>query len=73
MYPQGACRIRKAPSSPTAAQYFKLFKPQDWRKRSAEARRRNCAVLPKTAPAEHPVTDVLPGLFFDGLSGARVV
>ena len=46
MYPQGACRIRKAPSSPTAAQYFKLFKPQDWRKRSAEARRRNCAVLP---------------------------
>ena len=26
--------------------YFKLFKPQDWRKRSAEARRRNCAVLP---------------------------
>ena len=27
--------------------YFKLFKPQDWRKRSAEARRRNCAVLPK--------------------------
>ena len=27
--------------------YFKLFKPQNWRKRSAEARRRNCAVLPK--------------------------
>ena len=26
--------------------YFKRFKPQDWRKRSAEARRRNCAVLP---------------------------
>ena len=25
--------------------YFKLFKPQDWRKRSAEARRRNRAVL----------------------------
>ena len=27
--------------------YFNLFKAQDWRKRSAEARRRNCAVLPK--------------------------
>ena len=26
--------------------YFKLFKPQNWRKRSVEARRRNCAVLP---------------------------
>ena len=53
--------------------YFERFKPQDWRKKSAEARRRNCAVLPKTAPAEHPFPDVLPGLFFDGLSGARVV
>ena len=30
--------------------YFKLFKPQDWRKRSAEARRRNCTVLPYTTP-----------------------
>ena len=37
MYPQEACRICKAPSSPTAAQYFKLFKPQNWRKRSIEA------------------------------------
>ena len=27
--------------------YFKLFKPRDWRKRSAEARGRNCAVLPQ--------------------------
>ena len=27
----------------------------------------------KTAPAEHPETDVLPGLFFDCLSGVRVV
>ena len=27
--------------------YFKLFKPKNWRKRSVEARRRNCAVLPK--------------------------
>ena len=27
--------------------YFKFFKPQNWRKRSAEARGRNCAVLPK--------------------------
>ena len=26
--------------------YFKLFKPQNWRKRSAEARRHNRAVLP---------------------------
>ena len=46
MYPQGACRIRKAPSSLTAAQYFTLFKPQNWRKRSVEARRSNCTVLP---------------------------
>ena len=30
----------------TAALYFKLFKPPNWRKRSAEARRHNCAVLP---------------------------
>ena len=30
----------------TAALYFELFKPQNWRKRFAEARRRNCAVLP---------------------------
>ncbi len=28
--------------------YFKLFKPQNWQKGSAEARRRNCAVLPYT-------------------------
>ena len=27
--------------------YFEVFKPQNWRKRSTEARRRNCAVLPK--------------------------
>ena len=27
----------------------------------------------KTAPAEHPFPDVLPGLFFDCLSGVRVV
>ena len=26
--------------------YFELFKPQNWRKRSAEARRHNRAVLP---------------------------
>ena len=26
--------------------YFSLFKPQNWWKRSVEARRRNCAVLP---------------------------
>ena len=28
--------------------YFELFKPRNWRKISAEARRRNCAVLPYT-------------------------
>ena len=27
--------------------YFKLFKPQNWRKRSGETRGHNCAVLPK--------------------------
>jgi len=27
--------------------YFELFRPQNWWKRSADARRRNCAVLPK--------------------------
>ena len=37
--PQGVCRIRKAPLSPTAAQYFKLFKPKDWQKRSDVRRR----------------------------------
>ena len=30
----------------TAALYFKFYKLQDWGKRSAEARRRNCTVLP---------------------------
>lgn len=30
--------------------YFKLFKPQDWREKSAEVRRRNCAVLPYIIP-----------------------
>ena len=32
MYPQGACRIRKAPSSWAAAQYFKFFKLHSWGK-----------------------------------------
>ena len=27
--------------------YFELFKLRNWRKRSAEVRRHNCAVLPK--------------------------
>ena len=31
----------------TAALYFAFFKLQDWGKRSAAVRRRNCAVLPK--------------------------
>ena len=43
---KGHARIRMAPLSPTAATYFSFFKPPDWRKRSVEARRRNCAVLP---------------------------
>ena len=43
---EGHARIRMAPLSPTAATYFSLFKPQNWRKRSGEACRRNCAVLP---------------------------
>jgi hypothetical protein len=29
VYPQGACRIRKAAKPPTAAQYFKFFIPMD--------------------------------------------
>ena len=33
-------RIRKAPLSPTAAQYFKFFKPKSRRKRSDDGRRR---------------------------------
>ena len=33
-------------NAPEYCMYFKRFKPQNWRKRSAEARRRNCAVLP---------------------------
>ena len=33
--------------------YFKLFKPQDWRKRSGEARRRNCAGLPHQKKQRH--------------------
>ena len=31
--------------------YFELFKLRNWRKRSAEVRRHNCAVLPKFYPA----------------------
>ena len=27
--------------------YFELFKPQNWRKRSIEARRHNCALMPQ--------------------------
>ena len=40
MYPQGACRIRKAAKPPTAAQYFKIFKPISWGERPAERRSR---------------------------------
>ena len=36
---KGICRIRKAPLSPTAAQYFKFFKPKNWQKRSDVRRR----------------------------------
>jgi len=45
VYPQGACRIRKAAKPPTAAQYLKLFKPMDRQKISGEGRRRNDAAL----------------------------
>ena len=47
MHPQGVCRIRKPAALATAALYFKFFKPKYWDKRSADVRRRNCAVLPK--------------------------
>ena len=40
VYPQGACRIRKAAKPPTAAQYFKIFKPISWGERPAERRSR---------------------------------
>ena len=43
--------------------YFKLFKPQDWRKRSAEARRRNCAVLPILS------SSIQPSLTLSALAG----
>ena len=33
--------------------YFKLFAADLWRKRTAKARRRNCAALPKVSPVEH--------------------
>jgi len=46
VYPQGACRIRKAAKPPTAAQYLKLFEPMDRRKISGEGRSCNCAGLP---------------------------
>ena len=36
---KGHTRIRKTPSASTAAIYFSLFEPQNWRKRSAAARR----------------------------------
>ena len=39
-YPQGARRIRKAAKPPTAAQYFKIFKPISWGERPAERRSR---------------------------------
>ena len=47
MHPQGVCRIRKPAALATAALYFKFSKLQDWGKRSAAVRRRNCAVLPE--------------------------
>ena len=47
MYPQGACRIRKAAKPPTAAQYFKIFKPISWGERPAERRSRFIQRFPK--------------------------
>ena len=46
MYPQRVCRIRKAPSLPTAAQYFKFFKAKLWDKRSVKGRSSNGVSLP---------------------------
>ena len=47
VYPQGACRIRKAAKPPTAAQYFKIFKPISWGERPAERRSRFIQRFPK--------------------------
>ena len=47
MYPQGACRIRKAAKPPTAAQYFKIFKPISWGERPAERRSRLIQRFPR--------------------------
>ena len=47
MYPQGACRIRKAAKPPTAAQYFRIFKPISWGERPAERRSRLIQRFPR--------------------------
>ena len=36
--------------------YFEIFKPQNWRKRSAEARGHNCAVLPYSSSLFSPAS-----------------
>ena len=47
VYPQGACRIRKAAEPPTAAQYSKLSEPMDRRKSSGIRRRGSISGFPK--------------------------
>ena len=60
MYPQGACRIRKAAKPPTAAQYFKIFKPISWGERPAERRSRFIQrFLKETQKPHSPVAEGL--------------
>ena len=60
VYPQGACRIRKAAKPPTAAQYFKIFKPISWGERPAERRSRFIQrFLKETQKPRSPVAEGL--------------
>ena len=62
MYPQGACRIRKAAKPPTAAQYFKIFKPISWGERPAERRSRFIQRFPSdNAPERKKSSDLSIG------------
>jgi len=58
--PQGARRIRKAAKPPTAAQYFKIFKPISWGERPAERRSRFIQrFLKETQKPHSPVAEGL--------------
>ena len=46
MYPQGVCRIRKPAYAGNGCAIFLVFQTKKWGKKTAETRRRNCAVLP---------------------------